>query len=434
MSYVPHSEEDLSKILSTIGIDAPEEVFSSIPDALRFRSLLPIEGPLDEESLRREFAFTSSKTVFAGGGIYRHHIPALVDALASRQEFYTAYTPYQPEISQGTLHSIFEYQSMMAGLTGMDVSNASMYDGATSLAEAALMALRGKGIRRILVTKATQPSYRRVLGTYLTHVEEAAIEEIPFDLVTGRVDLEALQGMAGPDCAVFVQSPNYFGVIEPLEEISAIAASQAGFWGIVVTEALSLAALTPPGKFNPDVVVGEAQSFGNPPNAGGPLLGIFCTRKEHVRRMPGRIVGLTRDTSGRQAFCLTLATREQHIRREKATSNICSNQGLCALKSALYLSAMGPRGLKTAALQSAAGARCLMGLLKERGIAPRFSGPVFHEFVISMDEDKRKRLENDGIVPGIPISKAYPELPGMLLVTVTEMNTREECACLAERM
>ncbi len=357
MSYVPLNEEDLGKILSTIGIRNPEAVFSSIPDALRYGSVLPIEGPLDEESLRREFAFHSSKAVFAGGGIYRHHIPALVDALASRQEFYTAYTPYQPEISQGTLQSIFEYQSMMAGLTGMDVSNASMYDGATSLAEAALMALRGKGIRRILVTRATQPSYRHVLGTYLTHIEEARIQEIPFDRATGRVDLEALEAMTGSDCAVFVQSPNYFGIIEPLEEIASIASSRAGFWGIVVTEALSLAALKPPGAFNPDVVVGEAQSFGNPPNAGGPLLGFFCTRKEHVRRMPGRITGLTKDKQGRQAFCLTLATREQHIRREKATSNICSNEGLCALKAALYLSAMGPHGLKTAALQCEAGAR-----------------------------------------------------------------------------
>lgn len=434
MSYIPHNGEDLKKILSAIGIKNSDEVFSSIPDTLRYGATLPIEGPLDEESLRREFAFASSKIVFAGGGIYRHHIPALVDALASRQEFYTAYTPYQPEISQGTLQSIFEYQSMIAGLTGMDVSNASMYDGATSLAEAALMALRLKGIRRILVTRATQPSYRRVLRTYLTHIEEALIQEIPFDSATGRVDLEALEVMIGPDCAVFVQSPNFFGIIEPLEEIASLVSSRAGFWGIAVTEALSLAVLKTPGEFNPDVVVGEAQSFGNPTNAGGPLLGIFCTRKEHVRRMPGRITGLTKDAHGRQAFCLTLSTREQHIRRGKATSNICSNEGLCALRAAFYLSAMGPQGLKTAALQCAAGARYLMSLLNNRGLSPRFSGPVFHEFVIPMEEEKRKSLEKDGIVPGIPLTPSYPELPGMILTAVTEMNTREECTCLAERI
>jgi len=322
----------------------------------------------------------------------------------------------------------------MAGLTGMDVSNASMYDGATALAEAALMALRGKGVRRIAVARSVQPSYRRVLKTYLSRTLQEEIAEIPFDPATGQVDLPALEESVGPDTALFIQNPNYFGVVEPMEQVSQIASKKAGFWGIVVTEALSLGILESPGASGPDVVAGEAQSFGNPPGGGGPLLGFLCTRKEHVRRMPGRIVGLTRDSEGNQAFCLTLSTREQHIRREKATSNICTNQGLCALKAAIYLCAMGPRGIREAALQCAAGARFLMNLLNDRGVDPLFSGPVFHEFVIRMDEKKRGELRGKGIVPGIPLSGEYPELDRAVLITVTEMNTQEECRCLASNM
>lgn len=434
MSYVTINEQDLLKMLKSIGIAVPQEIFSSIPPELRYDTLLPIEGPLDEESIRREFTFGPSKAVFAGGGIYRHHIPAVVDSLSSRQEFTTSYTPYQPEESQGTLQSIFEYQSMMAGLTGMDVCNASMYDGATSLAEAALMALRGRGIRRILVTRSTQPSYRKVLRTYLAPSRDVLIEEIPFDPSTGQTDLRALEAAVGEDCAFFIQNPNYFGVIEPMEKVAGLASPRAGFWGVTITEALSLGLFDAPGSYKPDVVVGEAQSFGNPANAGGPLLGFFCTRKEHVRRMPGRVVGLTKDSEGRQAFCLTLATREQHIRREKATSNICTNQGLCGLRAAIYLSALGPEGLRAAALQCAAGARYLMDLLKDKGVRPQFSGPVFHEFVIPLDAGKRKELEAEGIVAGIPISDDYPELENAVLATVTEVNTKEECQCLAERI
>jgi glycine dehydrogenase subunit 1 len=434
MSYVPLNEGDIRRMTEVIGIGQPEDVFSPIPGGLKYEGLLPIEGPLDEESLLREFSLVPSKAVFAGGGIYRHHIPAVVDALVSRQEFYTAYTPYQPEISQGTLQAIFEYQSMMAALTGMEVSNASMYDGATSLAEGALMALRGKGIRRILVARSTHPAYRKVMRTYLSRIEGVSVEEMPFDRGTGQVDLDALAGAMDKDAAFFIQNPNFFGVIEPMDQVAGIASQKAGFWGIVVAEAMSLGLLQPPGVFQPDVVVGEAQSFGNPANAGGPLLGFFCTRREHVRRMPGRLVGLSRDESGRTAFCLTLSTREQHIRREKATSNICSNQGLCALRAAVYLGAMGPGGLREMSLQCAAGAGYLTSLLGEKGIPPVFTGPVFHEIVIPMTGEKRKALEKEGIVPGIPLSREYPELGETVLVAVTEMNTKEECRWLAEKI
>jgi glycine dehydrogenase subunit 1 len=431
MSYVPHGEDDIRRLTETIGLAAPEDVFSPIPGAFIREGLLPIDGPLDEESLKREFSLSPSKAVFAGGGVYRHHIPAVVDAIASRQEFYTSYTPYQPEISQGTLQAMFEYQSMMASLTGMEVSNASMYDGATALAEAALMALRVKGITRILVTRATHPAYRKVLATYLTHADGVSVEEIPYDRATGQVDLGALESAVGKDAALFIQSPNYFGVIEPMDRIAMAVSGKAGFWGVVVAEALSLGLLHAPGSYGPDVVVGEAQSFGNPANAGGPLLGFFCAKKEHVRRMPGRIVGLSKDHEGRTAFCLTLSTREQHIRREKATSNICSNEGLCALRACLYLSAMGPGGLRGAALQCAAGAGYLTSLLGEKGVAPVFSGPAFHEIVIPLAGEKRKALEKEGLVPGIPLLRDYPELGEAVLATVTEMNTKEECQWLA---
>ncbi|HOO44983.1 MAG TPA: aminomethyl-transferring glycine dehydrogenase subunit GcvPA [Deltaproteobacteria bacterium] len=433
MSYLCQTDEDLKTILDTIGIDSAQEVFSSIPVTLKYTDRLDIPGPLDEEFLRKTLAGRPSEGGFAGGGIYRHHIPALVDAVASRQEFLTAYTPYQPEISQGTLQGIFEYQSMMASLTGMEVSNASMYDGATALAEAALMASRLKGIRRIIVTRTTHPAYRAVLRTYLQNIRDLELVEIPFDPDTGRTDLRSLEEAVGEDAAFFVQQPNYFGIVEPMEKIAEIS-SKTGFWGMVITEAISLGIMKRPGSYDPDVVVGEAQSFGNPVCAGGPLLGFFCVNKNHVRRMPGRVVGMTKDHNGRDAFCLTLATREQHIRREKATSNICSNQGLCALRSALYLSAMGPKGLRTVASQCASGARYLMAALKDKGIQPLFGAPFFHEFVMKMDEKKRLALKDLGIIAGIPIAADYPELPDAVLITVTEMNTKEDLRCLLENL
>jgi glycine dehydrogenase subunit 1 len=433
MPFLPTSEHDKDELLRAIGISGEEDLFSSIPEKARLRSPLSIDGPLDEQTLRRFFGTPPSSIVFAGGGIYRHYIPSVVDALTSRQEFLTSYTPYQPEISQGTLHALFEFQSMMASLTGMEVSNASMYDGATALAEAALMAVRTRNVRRIVVTRATNPAYRRVLRTYLRHDAGVEIVEAPFDTETGRADLQALENLLDEASAFFIQQPNFFGIIEPMEQVFRLA-GKASFTGIVVSEAASLGLLKAPGGFGCDVVIGEAQSFGNALNAGGPLLGFFCTRKEHVRKMPGRIVGLTKDRTDKTAFCLTLSTREQHIRREKATSNICTNQGLCALRAAVYLSALGPQGLRNVAIQCASGARTLMAAMKASGRDPVFSAPVFNEFVIRMDEATRKRLEMNGIVPGIPISSHYPEITDGLLMTVTEMNTNEDIRCLIESL
>jgi glycine dehydrogenase subunit 1 len=433
MSFLPTSEQDRQELLAAIGIEDEDELFSSIPAQVRFQGTLKVGGPMDELSIRRYFAVCPSRAVFAGGGIYRHYIPSIVETIASRQEFLTAYTPYQPEISQGTLQALFEFQSMMASLTGMDASNASLYDGATALAEAAIMAVRAHDIRRIVVTRSTHPAYRGVLKTYFRYNPAIEIIEAPFDPQTGQVDCVALEKLLSPDAAFFIQQPNFFGVIEPLDRISRIA-GKAPFWGVVVSEAVSLGLLKPPGSFGCDVVAGEAQSFGNPANAGGPLLGFFCTRKKHVRRMPGRIVGLTRDHSGKRAFCLTLATREQHIRREKATSNICTNEGLCAIRAAVYLSAIGPAGLREIAIQCASGARALMAALREKGIKPVFSSQVFHEFVVGMNEHTRKRLVENGIVPGIPIGSLYPEITDGLLMTVSEINTNEDIRCLIETL
>jgi glycine dehydrogenase subunit 1 len=321
---------------------------------------------------------------------------------------------------------------MMAALTGMDVANASMYDGATALAEAVMMAIRAKDVKRILVARTINPSYREVLKTYMANFD-IIIEEVPFDTKSGQVDLLALKDMSGSDSAFFIQNPNYFGIIEPMDEVS-LAAKDAAFWGIVTGDAVSLGLLKKPGDWGCDVVLGDAQSFGNPTSGGGPMLGFLCVRKENVRRMPGRIVGLTQDAKGNPAFCLTLSTREQHIRREKATSNICSNQALCATRAAIYLSAMGPAGLRTVAVQSARGARLLAEIFSKKGYATLFSAPFFNEFVIRMSAEKVLELENAEIAPGIQIQRCYPEMPEAVLVTVTEANSKEEMRCLIENL
>ena len=429
MPFLPTSGHDLKELLDAIGIDDVEQLFTGIPEEARCKAPLKVEGPLDELALRRRFQVPAQGAVFLGGGIYRHFIPAVVDMVASRQEFLTSYTPYQPEISQGTLQATFEFQSMMATLTGMDASNASMYDGATALAEAAIMATRAKGVERVVISRATNPAYLGVVQTYFKNNPAVTLVEAPFDPVTGKISTKALEDLLDGNTAFFIQQPNYFGIIEDLESISHIAA-KAGFWGIVVGEALSFGALKPPGSFGCDVVVGEAQSLGNPANAGGPLLGFFCTKREHIRRIPGRIVGLTKDLSGKRAFCLTLSTREQHIRREKATSNICTNEGLCTLRAAVYLSALGPRGLREVAMQCAAGARTLMAALQEKGISPVFPSAVFNEFVVRIDRGARMKLEEKGIAYGIPLAPHYPEIEDGVLMTMTEMNTDEDIRCL----
>src|SRR5215510_9327677 len=355
MRYIPNSSADRQAMLAGIGIDSIEQLLSGIPSKLRLRRLLDLPKALSEPELIGYFQQRAAQNnvdsaAFAGAGIYRHYIPIIIDALISRSEFYTAYTPYQAEISQGTLQAIFEFQTFIAQLTGMEVANASLYDGATGVAEAILMAQRISKKHRFLIARTVHPEYRAVAETYAKNlgIQIELIDYAP----DGRVDMEKLEQQAGEDvAAVVVQSPNFFGTIEHTHNISELVHKRGGLSIVNVCEAISLGILKPPGEDSSeqrgaDIVVGEGQSFGVAPSFGGPHVGFLATRERYVRQMPGRLVGMGRDYAGRSGFVLTLSTREQHIRREKATSNICTNQSLCALMATIYLATIGPRGLR----------------------------------------------------------------------------------------
>src|SRR5512133_3050507 len=370
-------------MLDAVGAKSLDDLFRSIPQPLRLTRPLDVPPALDEISLFAEFRRLAHRNdvahpPFAGAGCYPHHVPPVVDQLLLRSEFFTAYTPYQPEISQGTLQALFEWQTFVCLLTGMDVSNASMYDGATATAEAALMATRITGRKKIVVSAAVHPEYRKVLATYLrsTHDE---VTTVPFG-ADGRTDLAALEKLVGPETAcVIVGWPNFLGVVEPLPEIAAIARKAKALTVAATTEAVALGALQAPGALGADVAVGTFHSFCNPMSFGGPAPGFFATRDAHVRQMPGRVAGATVDKHGRRGFVLTLSTREQHIRREKATSNICTNAGLCALAATIHLSLLGRRGLAQLASVNHARIQLLRDAMVRAGFAPVFSGPVFNE-------------------------------------------------------
>jgi len=432
--YHPHTPDDVRAMLDTVGAKSLDDLFRSIPEPLRLKRPLEVPPALDEIALFSEFRRLASKNdvahpPFAGAGCYPHHVPPVVDQLLLRGEFFTAYTPYQPEISQGTLQALFEWQTFVCLLTGMDVSNASMYDGATATAEAALMATRLTGRRKIVVSAAVHPEYRRVLATYLrsTHDE---IVTVPFGK-DGRTDLAALEKAVNGDTACVIAGwPNFFGVVEPLPELAAIA-KKAGALTIAVTaEAVALGVLQAPGALGADVAVGTLQSFGNPMNFGGPSPGFFATRDGNLRQMPGRICGATVDKHGRRGFVLTLSTREQHIRREKATSNICTNSGLCALAATMHLSLLGRQGLADLARLNFERARLLRDAMKAAGFEPIFSGPTFNEaaFDVGDAEAAVARLAKKGIVAGAPLARWYPEMPkakGALLCVATELHSPE---------
>jgi glycine dehydrogenase subunit 1 len=379
--------------------------------------------------LSRRNAALHEYSSFLGGGIYYHYIPSVVGHLAGRAEFATSYTPYQPEISQGTLQAIFEYQTLMCLLTGMDVSNASMYDGATSAAEGVLMALRTNRRSGVLLSSALHPEYRRVIETYVRG-NDRHTAVIPYGS-DGRTDLAALQKTVddGASCAV-LQSPNYFGVVEDLAACEKIVHAAGAILIAVFTEPIAFGILKPPGFFGSDIVCGEGQSLGLPPGFGGPLLGILTCRAELLRTMPGRIVGQTRDMKGDRAYVLTLTAREQHIRREKSTSNICTNHGLCALTSAIFLSSYGKRGFrKLAALNQGMAGYARAALSKVEGVKLRFSAPAFNEFVVETKKDPgviAEKLLHENILFGIRLGGDYPELERCTLLTFTEMNSRQE--------
>ncbi len=421
-------------MLDAVGAKSLDDLFRSIPQPLRLARPLDVPPALDEIALLAEFRRMADRNAvahppFAGAGCYPHHVPPVVDQLLLRGEFFTAYTPYQPEISQGTLQALFEWQTFVCLLTGMDVSNASMYDGATSTAEAALMATRLTGRKKIVVSAALHPEYRKVVATYLrsTHDEIAVVPFGP----DGRTDLAALgKAIDGETACVIAGWPNFLGVVEPLPEIAAMA-KQAGALTVAVTaEAVALGALQAPGALGADVAVGTLQSFGNPMNFGGPAPGFFATREASVRQMPGRICGATVDKHGRRGFVLTLSTREQHIRREKATSNICTNSGLTALAATIHLALLGKKGLARLARLNLEWAALLRDALSRAGCAPVFSGPTFNEAVYDVGDAEAvvARLAKRGIVAGAPLARWYPDLPkakGALLVVATELHSPE---------
>lgn len=435
MSYIPISDQDKKEMLARIGVQTVEDLFSCIPENVRLKGQLNIPGPLSEPEILEYFEERGRKNTydrylsFLGGGAYDHFIPAVVDYLSNRGEFVTPYTPYQPEVSQGTLQVIFEFQTLICQLTGLDIANASLYDGATGAAEAVLMANRVKNKKRLLVAANLNPQYRQVIYTYTRNLGLEVVE-IPYDRM-GRIDQKGLESALNSHTSVLLcQSPNYFGVVEDLPALGQMAHRHDALLAVVVSEPLSLGLLEAPGKLGADIVTGEAQSFGLPLSYGGPYLGFMACKKEFVRQLPGRIAGQTVDAEGRRGFVLTLSTREQHIRREKATSNICTNQAHCALRATIYLETLGRQGLKRLAwinLQKAAYA--LDRLTAIPGVSRKFSGPVFNEFVLEfpLEWDKiSPRLEEQGILGGLALGHDYQGLEKSALITITEKHSREK--------
>jgi len=428
-------------MLADIGASSLDHLLRGIPADLRLRRPLALPEALSEAELQAHLESLAGKNrsakdlaSFLGAGAYRHHVPAAVDALISRSEFFTSYTPYQPEVSQGTLQVIYEYQTLVCQLTGMDVANASLYDGASSLAEAVLMASRvHPGRRRIVMARSVHPEWRRVVDTYLSNLDHDVVE-VGFG-ADGRIDEDDLKRVCdATTMVVCVQSPNYFGVIERIDRASAAARAADALLVTAVAEPFSLGMLRAPGDLGADVVCGEGQAFGNPVSFGGPYLGLYATREKYLRQMPGRLAGEARDVDGRRGFVLTLSTREQHIRRGKATSNICTNQGLCALAATIHLALLGRRGLAAVARLNHARAEYAKKALASAGAPLAFTGPTFNEFVVRVRgeaEALRDRLLNDGLVAGHPLGGFGPGFADALAVCTTELTSRAQIDALA---
>ncbi len=421
-------------MLDACGASTPEELFAHLPDAVRLNRPLNLAPGISEYEIVDYFrdlgaGCATGYASFLGAGVYQHFRPVLVDTVVSRGEFLTSYTPYQAEISQGTLTAIFEFQTMICQLTGMDVANASMYDGSTAVPEAAMMAVRATGKGRVLVSRTVHPEYREVLATYARN-QGMPVAEFGYVAGSGSLDLEDLERqMDSLTCAVIIQTPNFFGIVEQVAAAAEIAHRHGALLVVVFTEAVSLGLLAPPA--GADIVAGELQSFAISPSYGGPYAGIIATREKYMRQMPGRLVGQTTDSRGNRAFCLTLSTREQHIRREKATSNICTNQALIALMATVFMTVYGKQGLRELAEQNLAKAHYLAGRLK-----PRFSGKFFNEFVVRAEgkspEEINKALLKKKIIGGLPLGRFYPELADSMLLCATEMTKRADMDALAE--
>jgi glycine dehydrogenase subunit 1 len=431
MRYLPHTKEEIASMLGVIGKESLDELFAVVPPGCRRTRDMDLPEPLTEwdlsrfmGDLSRTVAVPPEYTIYLGAGSYDHFIPQVVPYLLSRSEFVTSYTPYQPEMSQGTLQAIYEYQTLSARLLGMDVSNASMYDGASALAEALLMAIRVTRRRRVALSGVIHPHFRRVAATYLAPAEYQIVE-LPY-LPDGRTDLSSLENIDDL-AALAVQSPNFFGLIEDLKEAALRAHDQGALFITTFTEPLAYGILKSPGSLGADMVCGEGQSLGIPQSFGGPGLGIFAARLNHVRNMPGRLVGRTVDKEGRQGFVLTLATREQHIRREKATSNICTNNSLCAVAATMYLACLGASGIRDLAQLNHDKAEYLKNRLSRAGCRIPFASPGFNEFVAEMPQDfsnTYRRLVEKKIVAGLPLESYYPELKHHHLFCVTETKSK----------
>jgi len=419
-------------MLTAIGLKSEEDLVSYLPDDVLFKRGLAIPDGQSEYEIVEYFKQRAGENSlgyasFLGAGVYNHYRPVVVDTIVSRGEFLTAYTPYQPEISQGTLTSIFEFQTMVCQLTGMEVANASMYDGSSAVPEAAMMAVRIMHRDKVLVARTVHPEYREVLATYTKH-QGIPIDEIGYEK-SGRLDLDDLRGKLDDTvAAVIVQTPNFFGLLEQLPELKQVVSANGALLVVVFTEAVALGLIEPPSEA--DIVVGELQSFALSPSYGGPYVGIIATRDRYIRQIPGRLVGETTDAEGRRAFCLTLATREQHIRREKATSNICTNQALLALMATVFMSLYGKEGLRELAKQNLSKAHYLANQLPLR-----FEGPFFNEFVVSTngkspDQINASLLEKN-IIGGLALGRFYPELKDCMLLCATEMNKRTDMDLVA---
>lgn len=433
MSYVPHSKGEIRQMLASLGLaeQGVEGLFKAIPEALRVRSFDMPSGRSEMEVMsylgRLAGKNASGLINFVGGGFYDHYIPAAVEAISSRPEFYTAYTPYQAEASQGTLQAIYEYQSCICRLTDMEVSNASLYDGGTALYEAAMMAIRITGRNKIITGGGVSPIYRKMLYSYTSNL---SIDFVETPVVHGQSDRDSIaKALDEETAAIILQNPNFFGAVDDHTDIIKECKSK----GILVIESVypvSLGILKTPGSMGADIVTGEGQSLGIPLSFGGPYLGFMATRKKHIRKMPGRVVAATEDEKGEKSFVLTLQTREQHIRREKATSNICSNEALCALRAVVYMSLLGGEGLSELAqicLDNCEYAKNRLDTIK--GVEVKRSAPTFNEFIVKLDKDPREvigGLVDKGIAGGFPLGRYYDELSDYMLIAVTEKRTKQD--------
>jgi len=442
VGYIPQSQSERQEMLAALGLQSSDQLFEQVPDSARAAMMPRIPGPLTEQALARHMRelgkqnrSLESLICFAGGGVYDHFIPAIVDDVVRRPEFVTPYTPYQAEASQGTLQALFQYQTMVCELTAMDAANASLYDGASGLGEAVLMAAAATGRTRALISRALSPAARRVTETYCT-AATVEISQIPFDPETGQTLLQEVADALDEDvCCVALQQPNYFGTLEEMEGAAQLS-HEAGALFISLVEPMSLALLNPPGAYDADIAVGEGQPLGLPPGFGGPLLGLFACKEDYLRQMPGRVVGETTDEDGQIGYCLTLQTREQHIRRYRATSNICTSQTLCAIAATVYMAALGPEGLREAAHLGVNGAHLLAETIASevKSASLRFTGAFMNEFVLNADGPADvliSSLCDAGFLVGPALGRDYPELESCLLIAVTEQRTRDELEGLA---